>query len=493
MRRWILNSIFLIFSNLSFCQTFHIQYGGLLIDFDKTIDNGFILTGVGGLGESSESVILVRTDSLGTIIWTKKFDDIDDERGYSVKQTNDSGFIVAGQTSIDGIPYPKTKIILLKTDANGNEVWYKKYNFSYRSTVSTLLNTIDGGFIIGGNLSDSLSTINDNLLIRTDSAGNIIWDIRYGDHGQEQITSIEQTTDSNFLVTTRSQLYNTYLSLISKNGNLLWSKKGIGLTDISAIHRTFDGGFILCGGGCNGMFVCKLDVNGNNTWAKSYLSGTGAYANDIQQTSDSCYITTGTSLQTSSNYFVRLIKLSQNGDTIWTRSYQDWTYNQGVNVKEVNTGYVVQTQYYLIKTDQTGFSGCREFLTSTTVSNCTSNLVSMNFSVSNPFETVSSTVIPDTGMGITSQTDCLDIDNVSMKETNVFSLYPNPFQNAVKFSIPIEGNKIIIVYNSLGIKKFEGPTNQTEGEIDFTFLSKGLYFIKIKTKDGDFVKKTIKE
>jgi hypothetical protein len=85
----------------------------------QTSDGGYILAGyTSSFGAGDYGIFLIKTDANGNIIWAKTYRGTDDEQAYSVKQTSDGGYIVAGRTRSFGAG--SWDVFLVKTDANGN-------------------------------------------------------------------------------------------------------------------------------------------------------------------------------------------------------------------------------------------------------------------------------------------------------------------------------------------------------------------------------------
>jgi len=84
----------------------------------QTRDGGFILTGdTWSYGAGNEDVYLVKTNAQGDTLWSKTFGGVNDDEGWCVQQTQDSGYIVTGYTKSFGAGL--TDVYLIKTDANG--------------------------------------------------------------------------------------------------------------------------------------------------------------------------------------------------------------------------------------------------------------------------------------------------------------------------------------------------------------------------------------
>lgn len=133
---------------------FHREINGLIIDFDKTFNSGFIITGK-FFGADSLSIFLINLDSTGNVIWSRQYDDLGNDAGYSVRQTLDSGFVVTGYTSSYGL---QEDYFLMKVNSFGDFEWLKTYGGTENERASNMKVTMDGGFVITGN-SQSTMTI----------------------------------------------------------------------------------------------------------------------------------------------------------------------------------------------------------------------------------------------------------------------------------------------------------------------------------------------
>jgi hypothetical protein len=116
-------------------------------------------------------IFLIKTDANGNVQWAKTYGGGGGDVVFSVQQTSDGGYIVAGGTGSFGAG--SYDIFLIKTDANGNIIWAKTYGGASWDEAYSVQQTSDGGYILAG-LTRSFGAGDwDIFLIKTDANGNI--------------------------------------------------------------------------------------------------------------------------------------------------------------------------------------------------------------------------------------------------------------------------------------------------------------------------------
>jgi hypothetical protein len=165
----------------------------------QTTDGGFIITGsTNSYGAGNNDVYLIKTDAAGTSTWTQTFGGIQNDAGYSVRQTSDGGYIVTGYTYSFGAG--QSDVYLIKTDSGGNPTWTQTFGGTNDEIGESVRQTTDGGYIIGGTTQTFGSGGIDIYLIKTDSGGNKQWDDTYGGAGHDDGKCVQQTSDGYYII-----------------------------------------------------------------------------------------------------------------------------------------------------------------------------------------------------------------------------------------------------------------------------------------------------
>ncbi len=143
----------------------------------ETADGGFVIVGEIQEDSRKSDIYLMKVDRNGNELWSKAIGGIGWDRGYSIKQTLDGGYLITGQTDSYSNFEGRDDLYLIKTDSLGNEVSAKIFNGFF--SISMLLQTADDGYIVAGTkytLPWSSGESNGYLIkIDSDSALNSEW------------------------------------------------------------------------------------------------------------------------------------------------------------------------------------------------------------------------------------------------------------------------------------------------------------------------------
>ena len=178
-------------------------YGGT--DFDvglsvqQTTDGGYIIAGLTkSFGAGLWDVWLIKTNSLGDTAWTKTYGRGGSDGGESVQQTSDGGYIVAGW--IESFGTGTWDVWLIKTDPLGDTLWTKTYGGTDFDVGWSVQQTPDGGYIIAGGTESFGAGASDVWLIKTNSSGDTVWTKTYGGRGSDVGHSVQQTSDGGYII-----------------------------------------------------------------------------------------------------------------------------------------------------------------------------------------------------------------------------------------------------------------------------------------------------
>ena len=332
-------------------------YGGTSGDYSysvqQTTDGGYIIFGdTKSFGAGAEDVWLIKTNADGDTIWTRIYGGDSTDVSRSGQQTYDGGYIAAGWTKSFGPVTGVVHIYLLKTDSLGDTLWTKTYDA--HSTCYSVQQTADSGYILAGSIL--IGFYRDIYLIKTDSLGDTLWTRTYGGAMGENTWSVQQNPDGGYIIAGSTESFGAgnfdiWLLKTDANGDTLWTKTYGGASwDYSfLVQQTPDSGYIIVGttssfavGYCD-VWLLKTDAYGDTIWTKTYGGAQGDWARSVDQTSDGGYIITGNTNSFGAGYYdIYIIKTDTYGETIWTRTYGGPDYEGSMFVKQTpDHGYII--------------------------------------------------------------------------------------------------------------------------------------------------------
>ena len=386
---WPLSVVFgicclvLVFPCSSTAQiTFERTYGGGFSDVAhsviQTLDGGYAVAGfTWSSGAGVSDVYLIKTDSLGDVLWDSTYGGISFDVGYSLQQTSDGGYVITGYTRSSGAGL--NDVYLIKMDSLGNTLWDTTYGGDSSDVGRSVVQTLDGGYIIAGETRSFDPGTSDVYVIKTDSLGNVLWDTTYGGSFNDFGYSVQQTSDSGYIIAGQTfsfgaGLGDVYLIKTDSLGTVLWDATyGGGLWDVGhSVQQTSDGGYIIAGqtfsfGASSGdVYLIKTDSLGTVLWDATHGGDSSDVGLSVVQTLDEGYVVAGyTSSFGSSELDVYIAKTDSLGGFLWERTYGDSVDDRGYAVQQtMDGGYIVAgytrsmgagvNDVYLIKTDANG-------------------------------------------------------------------------------------------------------------------------------------------
>ncbi len=334
--------------------TFQKTFGGtgtdLAYSIEQTSDSGFIIAGYTlSFGAGNRDVYLIRTDDCGTALWSKVFGQSNTDYAWTVQQTTDGGFIVGAHTGSFGAG--SHDVYLLKCNPDGDLAWTKTFGGSSADGAYSLQQTTDGGYIISAHTSSFGAGQHEVYLIKTDSNGDTVWTRSFGGTSGDFLRSVHQTSDGGYITASETFSFGAggadiYLVRTDSEGNLLWARAygGSGADYGYSARETSDGGIIVAGytnsfgAGLFDVCLLKTDNAGNILWTKTYGGSSSDYGHSIKETADSGFVIAGYSNSFGIGGDVYLIRTDADGNHLWSKTYGGTGTDIGWSVQQTLDG-----------------------------------------------------------------------------------------------------------------------------------------------------------
>jgi uncharacterized delta-60 repeat protein len=232
-------------------------YGGALNDEAKSVqqtaDGGYIIAGwTQSFGAGGSDFYLIKTNSAGDTLWTRTYGGNGNDEPHSVQQTADSGYIIAGGTTSFGAG--NYDAYLVKTNAQGDTLWTRTYGGIQSDYMYSVQQTTDSGYIVAGGAASFGAGNYDAYLVKTNAQGDTLWTRTYGSSQADQAYAVQQTADGGYFVAGYTESFGSgaadyYLVKTDNAGDTLWTRTYGGSSDDYAlcIEQTSDSGYVVMG------------------------------------------------------------------------------------------------------------------------------------------------------------------------------------------------------------------------------------------------------
>lgn len=434
----------------------------------QTLDSGYMVVGsTSAFGSGQSDVYLTKISKAGTVSWQQAIGGAGVDKGNSVIQTPDSGFAIAGYSNSAGTG--GYDVYLARTDKDGILLWEKYYGGIDWDFGNSIIQTTAGNFVICGNTYSYGQGNGDVYLLKTDSAGTLLWDSAYGGTMEDIGNSVCPTTDGGYFTagTTRSfgqGSEDIYLLKSDSTGNLKWSKTygGTGKETTGECKLTSDGRFIVVGS-TNSFsaltkhenWLMKINSIGDTLWTRRDNASYNRIPTSVSQTMDGGYIFTGQD-DNAGQYNIFLYKTDDWGYYQDYKNYGGTKKEDAVSVKQAfDKGYVV-----LSITESYGAGTPNVYVLKTDSNRISSGTVQVVVSV---------------------------VENEPAY--SAISVYPNPASDY--FTVNVEKKCALEMYDALGRIISSLSLVPGKNNIAVSTLPQGLYFIQIRNEENTLSGKII--
>ncbi len=458
----------------------------------STSDGGFVFAGnTTSSGHGYYDYWVVKISITGDIEWANSFGGTVSDVSASIIQTSDGGYAVAGFTrSNDGDVFGNNgneDYWIIKITASGNLQWQKCFGGSDDDYANSILQTSDGGYLIGGSTDSENGDVSGNhgnadyWIIKINASGDLEWQKCYGGSSTEILSSVQAVSDGYVITGCASSndgdvsgnhnfLFDYWIIKVNNVGDLIWQKCYGGSDNdfATSVTPAGDGGYVVAGAafsndgdvsgnrGSIDYWIIKVNNVGDLIWQKCYGGSDDDYANSILQTSDGGYLIVGRSSSNdgdvSGNHGFDdfwIVKISSSGILEWQKCYGGSNYEVPASAWYTSDGGLIVT----------GWTS------------------SVDGDISNNHGLDDCWVIKFPLLSL----------KVSDNKTSQIKVYPNPFKNKFMIDLGSEKTEICLMTATGQILKKYISIGQTMVE---TNIQPGMYFLQLTFSDHS--KKLIK-
>ncbi|MBN2378746.1 T9SS type A sorting domain-containing protein [candidate division WOR-3 bacterium] len=262
--------------------------------------------------------------------WSRTYGTAQDEKGFSVCQTSDGNYVVAGYSQ------PENSLWVLKTDENGDTVWTVASQEEWpTSRAYSVIETSEGDFVAAGYSAPFWDGKCHMTVVKFDADGNPLWtkgDWDWFENPPGSIGySIQETADKGFIVTGATshafdEIDDLLLVKLDSDGDTVWTRTYGGQAPDcgQCVCQTADGGYIVAGYTMSALpwsfWLLKTDQVGDTLWTSGMVDWFFGSAYGVTETSDGGYMATGyVAPFEDGKYHFMVLKTNPDGDTLWSK------------------------------------------------------------------------------------------------------------------------------------------------------------------------------
>jgi hypothetical protein len=337
-----------------------------------TSDGGYIAAGyVTAWGAGGKDVYVVKTDSMGHMLWQNVIGGGADDIAYGIVQNSLGQYYVAGLTKSFGAG--DTNVYLIKLTSSGDTMWTKTFGGAQADYARAIVLTATEDIVLAGTTSSFGAGSSDMYLLKVDPAGTLLWSKTYGRTGYETGFCLDNVHDGGFILGGITTSYTTnygYAVRTNSTGDTMWTKAyNVGVISYYGItgvkERANQTEFIFCGTGeistnsYYNSFHMKVDLTGTQVYFR-YSQLLDDAAAGITNTSDGGYATIG--WYGNFGWRAQLIKYDNAGIRQWYKDFQYISQNSYPGFSDASSVRQTADGGYIISGNSEGYSPTMNFL-----------------------------------------------------------------------------------------------------------------------------------
>ncbi len=264
---------------------------------------GYAIIGYERRSTFNTDALLIRCDALGQILWAERYGDISFEEGIAIIECTSGGFAFTGySTSLDE---NSSDFWLVRTNIAGEQIWNQTFPKYSTDICNSLVETDNGGFILAGSTESYDQGDQNGWLVATDMVGNMLWNYTYGSNQYELFHDVIRNSNGAYIVAGTAERMNNSVAVLEfdSHGSLITENIfPISLGDHGyAITECHNGGYAVTGRTSDSdgnkiitnLLVLRLDEAGTFQWSKSYGGLQPDIGRSIAQATNGDFIVAG--------------------------------------------------------------------------------------------------------------------------------------------------------------------------------------------------------
>ena len=311
----------------------------------------FVAVGsTGSFGNGSSDIYLFEVNESGVRNWSRTIGGLGIEQAQDMRVASNGDLIIAGfifegpETGYDGL--------LIRTDPAGEVLWQRTYGGADWDFINQVKVLDDGGLLLVGQTFSAGEAGGNAWLLRTDAMGDVIWERTLGGSGEHDGRSAAPTADGGLVMVGSFRSVagdlDGFLARYDASGELQWwlALGGDSLDIARDVVHTTDGGYSIVGttrsfSPFHESWHVRLDAVGNVLWERNWGQVNDQESQEHVQLDNAEYMVIGYTKTTGGGgKDMIMMKIGTDGGYIYGRTFGGSDDEEGFGLAVVDDGYL---------------------------------------------------------------------------------------------------------------------------------------------------------